>query len=200
MPQRFIYLLGRIDDKEDQEVAVRNGVTALFDKHKTECLEHLVSALSEWTLSGDLEDVAIRGLSVSLFYPDEGNSFVERFFDHPAISAKDYSDALHDSYKMEAKLMSSLNGCWKEQIVKTWRQSRRDKRFSERWQEFQNAVNKAVGIESRHGPRHQKRVAAVKEALDLPTVLLDMIGGYIEWLKLPLQILWHKLTINLIDK
>ena len=32
--------------------------------------------------------------------------------------------------------------------------------------EFQQAVNQAVGIESRHGPRHQKRVEAVKEAVE----------------------------------
>ena len=31
MPQRFTYLLKKIDDKEDQERAVRYGVHALFD-------------------------------------------------------------------------------------------------------------------------------------------------------------------------
>ena len=49
MPQRFTYLLEKIDNKKDQEKAVRNGVDALFRKSKTECLDPLLSALNEGT-------------------------------------------------------------------------------------------------------------------------------------------------------
>lgn len=181
IPQRFIYLLGRINNSKDQEVAVRNGVAVLFNKHKTECLEHLVSALGEWILSGDLDDVAIKwAFSLASLLPVEGKSFVERFFDHPAITAESYADALHDSYKDECPANKPFKWLLDRADRQDLEAARRDKRFSERWQEFQNAVNRTVGIESRHGPGHRERVAAAKEALDLPTVLLDMIGGYIE--------------------
>ena len=64
MPQRFTYLLKKIDNKEDQEEAVNNGVNALFDENKTECLDPLLSALNEGTfLNEDLENIAIRRLS-----------------------------------------------------------------------------------------------------------------------------------------
>ena len=42
---KFLYLLGRITDKEDQEEAVRNGVVALFDANKPEYLDPLLFAL-----------------------------------------------------------------------------------------------------------------------------------------------------------
>ena len=100
MPQRFTYLLNKIDDKEEQEVAVRNGVNALFDENKTECLDPLLSALKEGTfLSKDLENIAIRqAFWVASRYQDDRTLFAKRFFDHPAISAKDYSNALYNSY------------------------------------------------------------------------------------------------------
>ena len=61
IPQRFTYLLNKIDDKEDQERAVEYGVFALFSENKTECLDPLLTALNEGTfLSKDLENIAIR--------------------------------------------------------------------------------------------------------------------------------------------
>ena len=100
MPQRFTYLLNKIDDKKDQEWAVRNGVSALFDANRTECLDPLLIALNEGTfLSKDLENVAIRGaFETASNYQDDRALFAKRFFDHPAISAEDYSDALYRSY------------------------------------------------------------------------------------------------------
>ena len=105
MPQRFTYLLKKIDNKEDQELAVRSGVDALFDKNKTECLDPLLSALNEGTfLSKDLENIAIRqAFRSASSYTDDRALLAKRFFDHPAISAKDYSDALYDSYRNGGK-------------------------------------------------------------------------------------------------
>ena len=93
MPQRFTYLLKKIDDKEEQEEAVENGVDALVDENKTECLDPLLTALNEGTfLNQDLENVAIRkAFWTASLYQDDRTLLAKRFFDHPAISAKDYS-------------------------------------------------------------------------------------------------------------
>ena len=105
MPQRFTYLLKKIDDKEEQEWAVEYGVNALFDENKTECLDPLLTALSEGTfLSKDLENIAIRkAFRKASFYQDDRTLLAKRFFDHPAISAKDYSNALYNSYDYGGK-------------------------------------------------------------------------------------------------
>ena len=61
MPQRFIYILGKIDDKKDQGKAVENGVCALVDAKRLNALILFSAALKEGTfLSNDLENVAIR--------------------------------------------------------------------------------------------------------------------------------------------
>ena len=111
----------------------------------------------------------------------------KRFFDHPAISAKDYSDALHESYNFGGKTRELFY----------WPLIRADRHdleavmgsdiFSEMHPKFQEVVNRAlqaVGTETRIGITHRKGLSAIKEALekDVPTVLLELIKKYyLEW-------------------
>ena len=183
IPQRFIYLLERITDKEDQEWAVEKGVGALFNRGKTECLIPLVSALCECPLSGNVDNVSIR----KAFYlasncPVEGKPFVECYFDHPAILAQNYSNALYASYKDDGQ----ANELFK------WLLDRADRRdlkvvkkhalFFGMKSKFKKAVNQTVGIESRHKLRRPERIAAVEEAAKeyFPNDLVNLIGEFVE--------------------
>ena len=76
-----------------------------FTRKRTECLDPLLTALNEGTfLSEDLENIAIRDAFCEATHYDDGREFfAKRYFDHPAISAKNYSDALYDSYNMEER-------------------------------------------------------------------------------------------------
>ena len=58
---KFLYLLGRITDKGEQEEAVRIGVDALFDANKSEYLDPLLFALqNEPSLGPNLTKAAIQ--------------------------------------------------------------------------------------------------------------------------------------------
>ena len=96
VPRRFTYLLGRINSKEYQERAVEYGVRALINENKTKCFDPLLNALNEGSfLNTDLENIAIHeAFEISSGYKDDRALLAKRFFDHPTISAKDYSDAL----------------------------------------------------------------------------------------------------------
>ena len=126
MPQRFTYILKKIGDKREQKGAVERGLNALFNENRTKCFDLFLGAISEGTfLNAGLEKVAIRhAFWRASRFQDDRALFVKRYFDHPAISAKYYSDALYDAYYQGDKQKNSLTGCWQEQIVKTWRQSR----------------------------------------------------------------------------
>ena len=93
---KFIYLLGRITDKDDQEFAVRRGVGALFLASKTEYIDPLLFALeNEPSLGPSMKDVAIQqAFKEATYYDDDRILYAKRFFGHPAVSAKDYSNAL----------------------------------------------------------------------------------------------------------
>ena len=120
IPQRFIYLLGRITDKEDQEWAVEKGVGALFNRGKTECLIPLVSALCECPLSGMW--IMFQSVKVSIL------PLTARLKEnHLSNATLTILQSLHKTtpmlytllVKIMVKLMSSLNGCWIGQIVET---------------------------------------------------------------------------------
>ena len=108
MPQRFIYLLGKIGNKDEQEEAVRRGVSALVEEDTSECLDPLLSALGE-----DLANVAIREAFWSACdYQDGRTVFAKCFFDNSVVTAEDYSIALYRSYDWGVvKPKSSFTGC-----------------------------------------------------------------------------------------
>jgi hypothetical protein len=187
MPQRFTYLLKKIDDKKEQEGAVRGGVHTLVVCNKSECLDPLLSTLRKGKfLNQDLENVAIRTAFGSASRCNDDRVIpAMRFFDHPAVSAMNYSEALYDSDRW---------GDWRGKFF-YWLLERADRqdleavrsdcRFPKMGFTFRRHVNNAlriVGPESRHEIGRQKRIALMKEVLegDVPTVLLTLIGGYIE--------------------
>ena len=125
MPQKFIHLLTKIGDKREQERAVIRGVAALLQNNRIDCLDSLLVTLRKGAFPNqDLENVAIRAVFAGAFRLDyDGTFLAKRFFDHPVVSVKDYSKPcmiLTDWVIGEAK---HFVGCWREQIVKTWKQS-----------------------------------------------------------------------------
>jgi hypothetical protein len=186
--QRFTYLLGKIPDKGEQEVAVENGVVILFAKNKAEYFDPLISALNEGTfLSKDLENVAIRyAFERAPLYQDDRIVHAKRFFDHPVISTKDYSGALYSSYNNGNKTKELFYWLLANADRQDLEAVKKNDMFSTWKSEFQDAVNHAlqvVGSERRPGITRRRRVALMKEALidGVPSALLDLIGEYIEW-------------------
>jgi hypothetical protein len=188
IPERFTYLLGKIDDQGEQESAVRCGVSALVDKNKTECLDPLLTTLREETfLSKDLENNAIyMAFSISSIYSVDKPFFAKHFFDHPVISAKDYSDALYSSYYhggQDKELFHWLLARADSQDLET---AQKNEYFSEQEPEFRQAVNQAleaVGPNTRPGITQRGITTTVTalEKLDIPTDLILLTLEYSEW-------------------
>lgn len=103
MPDKFLHFLGTITDKETQENTLKNGLGALILANKTECIDTLIFALeNETSLSVDLMNVAIHHAVLNASHSKDGRMLrPKRFFDHPAVSVDDYSDALYHFYKSE---------------------------------------------------------------------------------------------------
>ena len=98
-PPRFSYLLNKVSL---QGLAVRNAVFGLFLEKKSECFDALLSELkknNDIFVYKYLEKIAIRTAFKEASYRwDDKIEFIKRYFNHPAISIEDYSDALYDSY------------------------------------------------------------------------------------------------------
>ena len=146
-PERFTFLLNRFNRVEELERAVKRGVSALFAKNKTECLDPLLSVLREGTFLGkDLEDIAIRGaFHEASSYQDDRALIAERIYEDSAITAKDYSNALRDFYiygdKTKKIFNTLLAGADKQDLSAV----RKSDYFSVMKLEFQQAVNQAFG-------------------------------------------------------
>lgn len=185
LPQRFTYLLEKIGSKKGQEGAVERGAYALVYENKTECLDPLLIAFREGKFPNkDLENVAIRKVFLEASrYKDDRIIAAKRFFDHPAISAMDYSSALYNSYQnggQDKKLFCWLLERADNQDLKTVKSGMR---FSDMEPEVQQAVNdreKVVGTETRHEMGRRERIALMKGALEniIPKDLLNLISGY----------------------
>ena len=186
-PQGFTHLLWKMNDREGQEWAVKKGVQTLFKENKTECLDPLLDALRERTLlNANLEDVAIReAFKLASHHKDGRMLFVKRYYDHPAIPAKDYSTVLYRFYRKGGKnkilFRWLLDGadCQDLEVIKG------SDEFSGEEADFQQAVNqalKAVRIESRHESGRKRRMATTRVALEehLPKVIEEVVFGYIE--------------------
>ena len=182
---------GKLTTKRNKKGLLEYGVGALFEANKTECLDPLLTALNEGTfLNKDLENIAIRkAFRIASFYQDDRTLLAKRFFDHPAISAKDYSDALYDSYQngdQTKELFYWLLARADRQDLETIKS---DKYFSTHELEYQQAVDhalKTVGTETRHETGRKRiiavRVAATSEALEehLPDDLRKLALEYVE--------------------
>ena len=152
---------------------------------RTECLDPLLTALSKGTfLSENLENVAIRGAFwiITSYCEDSRTLFVTRFFDHPAISAESYSDALYLSYKHGSQAKESFKWLVARADHQDLKVVKGKESFARMRSDFQEAVNQTVGIESRHKLRRPERVTAAKEASKeyFPNDLVNLIGEYIE--------------------
>ena len=178
----------KIDSIEEQEEAVRNGVDALVNENKTECLDPLLSALSEGTfLSKDLENIAIRkAFHEASSYQDDRTLLAKRFFDHPAISANDYSNALHSSYSYGGQAKELFHWLLARADRQDLEAVKKSDKFSRWGTEFQQAVNQAleaVGPDARHRITQlgiTTTVTALEKA-DIPEVLIELTLEYSEW-------------------
>ena len=192
IPQRFTYLLRRIDYIVEQEQAVRKGIVALFASKKTECIDPLLSALKkEKFLSPDLEGVAIRQIFYqSSIYQDENDDrafFVGRLFDHPAVSSAQYSVVLFRAARLYPHLEDRIKELFHWLLENADSQDlnmvKSDGAFSSGSPEFQDAVDEAlqtVSSEPRHGIT-LRRKAIVHDALSthLAIVLINIINEYV---------------------
>ena len=171
--------------KRGQRKAVKGAVSALTSKNRTKNVDILLSALEKETfLSKNVENVAIRrAFEWDSYCKDDSAFLVKRYFDHPAISAKDYSDALYNSYVLGGKTERTLSlVIGKSRSSRLGCSQKRSGKLSGWPSEFQTAVEKAlskVSLNVRIGIR--QRPAVIKRELDeyhLPTVLVNIIIEY----------------------
>ena len=73
----------------------------MFNANKTERINSMLSALERSTLDQEVKDMAINHAFVEAFRcaTDNRASLAKDYFDHPAVLADDYSNALYRSYK-----------------------------------------------------------------------------------------------------
>lgn len=188
MPDKFLHFLGTITDKEAQEKAPKNGLGALILANNTECLDTLIFALeNETSLSVDLMNVAIHHAVLNASHSRDGSMLCPKlFFDHPAVSVDDYSNALYHFYQSK----DPKNELFYWLLARADRQDlervKKECWFLSRPSEFQDAVNHAfntVGTEVRIGKKRRERVTAMREALGeyVSKVLIDLTSEFIEW-------------------
>ena len=197
MPDKYIYVLKKFTDKTAQKNAVKYGLSnSLFPQRKFECLGPMLTALGSGTfLNPDLENIAIRATfnEASCYCNDEGAAdWAKRLFDHPAVSAINYSNALYHSYPT---FYSTKNRVRRAQTF-YWLLARadridlenvvRDSKFSGVLSEFQEAVNYVrgtVGLVARHGTTHRLRVAYIQDAIGdhILEDLSKIISSYMGW-------------------
>ena len=185
---KFLYLLGKITDKGEQEQAVRNGVGALLRANKSEYLDPLLFALqNEPSLDPNLTNAAIKQVFwEASYYTDDRMPYAKRFFDHPAVSAEDYSLALECSYDSEEPKNELFHWLLLRTDGQDLEKIRSDVFFSRRPRGYQDIVNYALYAVipgARIGCRHRVRVVILADAISeyVPTVLLGLIAGYFDW-------------------
>ena len=115
IPQRFIYFLGKINEKDAQECAVKYGIHALFSANRTECLDPLLSALGERAFLGEhLVNVAILKIFWSAsFHPTMTGHSLPNVSLITLQSLPRTTPMLYTSLTNGARLQDSFTGCWK---------------------------------------------------------------------------------------
>lgn len=89
-------LLDKIKKQRDQEKAIGDGVSNIFDKNRVDCLDPLLNALEHTESLHHLKGAAVK----SAFVKGSKNgdkSIVERFYDDPAVTSQIYAQGLLDS-------------------------------------------------------------------------------------------------------
>jgi len=182
---KFIYLIGRITGKGDQEWAVRLGVGALFDADKSEYLDPLLFApQNEPSLDPNLTNTVIQqAFRKSPLYIDDRMLYAKRFFDHPAVSAEDYSDALGSSYRSNDPKNEFFQWLLIRADVQDLEKARSSNWFSNMSSEFQDAVTKVSPVnisKTRQEMGRLERIATIKKATDglVAGVLIKLIIEY----------------------
>jgi hypothetical protein len=155
---------------------------------KIECLDPLLNALNDGTfLNADLEGVAIsKAFRKASVYQDDRTLLVKPYFDHPEISAKNYSDALYYSNRKGDKAKELFYWLLARADRLDLEAVKDDEGFSRNKPEFQSAVTQAleaVGPNAR--PRITQRgitttVTALEKA-GIPEVLILLTLEYSEW-------------------
>ena len=96
---KFFKVIDKIKNPENQEWAVRRGVTNLFNAKKHDSVIPLINALEKRQFNGrKLKNVAIQGA----FYEGAWRGikyFVEEFHEHPAITSEEYAYGLIYSWE-----------------------------------------------------------------------------------------------------
>ena len=102
-PKEFVGLLDRITTLEYQKEAVGNGITGLFDKGRTECIEPLLIALEgEESLNKNLHNFAIQ-TTFKRAASYHSKSLTEDLHDHPTITPVIYANALFKAMRRGLK-------------------------------------------------------------------------------------------------
>jgi len=92
-PDDLFSLLDKIENPKDREAVIRFGVGNLIDNRRLKCLDPLLKIFESKESLKPLKDVAVRGafrrgsLSGDL-------SVVKRFYNNPAITLREYGEAL----------------------------------------------------------------------------------------------------------
>ena len=184
----FVCLLGCIVDEYAQGIAVERSVGAWIMQGKTAHIDALIVAIGNANLHSNLVSIMVRRtFEKASACRNDTRIYVKRFFDHPAITAEEYSSALYSVFDYQ-----SLGG-----ELFHWLLEKADRRDLEavkiNWKftgmefTFQDAVKQAetkVGAESRHKRGREIRVAPIRAALTdhIAGVLLDVIYEYhLEW-------------------
>lgn len=164
IPEMHTFLLENNTDQAGRASAIIDGITVLFRKRKTEHLYPLLSALERATfLSQNLKDIAIHTTFWEGSCHDKDTEvWAQRFFNHFAITAAKYSDALYLTYGKSDQGL--FNWLLKNADHKDLQQVIADERFLKMGTEFCGAVNLAkskVGLDTRHAILLRKNLDAI---------------------------------------
>ena len=149
--EKFFNLLDLIDDPEDQERAVKEGIANQFKeyvlnpfKQGRDCIRPLIDALGRRAfLSKNLQDVAIQETFVRGAW-DRLQKWVEEFYSHPAIRPDIYATGLRVSWRGDTShpffkwLLSHANKPDLEAVRNTFGYEHRD------YTEFREAIEDAM--------------------------------------------------------
>ena len=183
-PSDLFNLLGKIEDQEDQEWAIFFGVWNLFEGKRTECLDPLLNALESNESFNHLKDAAIKqAFKRGSYHGDK--SIVERFYDHPAVTSKEYADGLLNSgrYDTQKPIFTLLLGEADQDdlnaVKKHWDYKSESK-------EFKKVIEDALLTAKPGGDRFDRQRAKFMmeifnddSSMSIPAVISQLISSYL---------------------